>query len=253
MELVIGFLIAVSIGLTGVGGGVITAPVLILFLGMPAAEAVGTSLIFVAAVKTLAVPVYLSRKQVDFRVLWYLLLGGVPGVIAGSTLLARLQTGRSGAIVVTVVGGIVIFSAALTIWRYFREKSGQPTKENSPKKLSVAAGLIGAEVGFSSAGAGALGTLALFHFSKLTTAEIVGTDLMFGFVLALIGGGWHFAHGSFVAPVVIKLIAGGAVGALAGAYLGGFIPRQKLRFAMSVWLVWLGWQLCSRGWGALWT
>src|SRR5690242_3059926 len=68
MEFLLGFAIAVLIGLMGVGGGVITAPVLTLFFGVPPAEAVGTALIFTAIVKLTAAPIYLFRKQVNFRV-----------------------------------------------------------------------------------------------------------------------------------------------------------------------------------------
>jgi len=89
MEIVLGFLIAVAIGITGVGAGIITAPVLILFFHMPPARAVGTALAFGVAVKLLVVPVQLYRKQVNFRVLGYMLAGGLPGVVIGSAILAR--------------------------------------------------------------------------------------------------------------------------------------------------------------------
>src|SRR5689334_9895548 len=69
MEVLLGFAIAVAIGVTGVGGGVITAPALILLLGMPPVEAVTISLVFAAIIKSLLAPQYLWRKQVDFRIL----------------------------------------------------------------------------------------------------------------------------------------------------------------------------------------
>ncbi len=87
MEIVLGFIIAVAIGVTGVGAGVITAPVLILFMHVPPAHAVGTALAFGVAVKMLVVPMQISRKQVDYRVLGYLLAGGLPGVLTGSYML----------------------------------------------------------------------------------------------------------------------------------------------------------------------
>jgi uncharacterized membrane protein YfcA len=248
VEIVIGFLIALGIGLTGVGGGVITAPVLILFLHMPAAVAVGTALIFGVVVKTTAVPVYLWRKQVDFRALRYLLLGGVPGVIGGSILLQGLKS-ESG-IVLAVVGFIVAISASLTLLRMALklERSGE---RNRYVLLALAATVIGWEVGFSSAGAGALGTIALMQLTTLAAPDIVGTDLMFGFVVALIGGGFHFAQGSYDPQVLIRLITGGVVGGIAGAYMAGMFPKRVLRAAISVWLVWLGTQLCYRGWLAM--
>ena len=92
MEIVLGFLIAVAIGVTGVGAGVITAPVLILFMHVSPAHAVGTALAFSVAVKILVVPMQIYRKQVDYRVLGYLLAGGVPGVLTGWYILAKLNT-----------------------------------------------------------------------------------------------------------------------------------------------------------------
>src|SRR5271170_2082903 len=91
MEILAGFLIALAIGMTGVGAGSITAPILILFFHKPTAEAVTASLLFATIVKVVATPVYWSRGQVNFPVLKYMLLGGLPGVLAGSFVLSRLN------------------------------------------------------------------------------------------------------------------------------------------------------------------
>jgi hypothetical protein len=96
-----------------------------------------------------------------------------------------------------------------------------------------------------------LGTIALMQLTTMAAPEVVGTDLMFGFVVALIGGGFHFAQGSYDPQVLIRLMAGGIVGGIAGAYLAGVFPKRVLRAAISVWLVWLGSQLCYRGWIAM--
>ena len=117
MEIALGFLIAVAIGITGVGAGIITAPVLILFFHVPPVYAVGTALTFGVAVKVLVVPMQLARKQVDFRVLGYMLAGGLPGVIAGSLILAKLNVpGRLG-ILNTALGSTIVLIAALNLYR----------------------------------------------------------------------------------------------------------------------------------------
>src|ERR1700679_4044553 len=107
MQIVLGFIIAVAIGVTGVGAGVITAPVLILFMHVTPAHAVGTALAFSVAVKILVVPMQIFRKQVDYRVLGYLLAGGVPGVLAGSYVLAKLNTKGSEGILYSALGATV--------------------------------------------------------------------------------------------------------------------------------------------------
>src|SRR5271166_6095159 len=92
MEYLIGFLIACAVGLTGVGAGSITAPVLILFFHLRPAFAVGTALTFSSAIKFAVLPLYLKRKQVDYRILGFLCLGGIPGVLVGVRVLSQMDT-----------------------------------------------------------------------------------------------------------------------------------------------------------------
>src|SRR5438046_405739 len=188
MEFVAGFLIALAIAITGVGGGVITAPVLMLFFGMAPAQSVGTSLLFAALVKLLVVPVYLYRRLVNYRILGLMLLGGLPGVVAGGAVLKQLHaTGKDGVLYVAL-GGTIAAMAAFNLYRTWRNTSAQSTRERSSWLPAIMLP-IGAEVGFSSAGAGALGTLALFSTTNLKPAEVVGTDVVFGLALSLVGGG----------------------------------------------------------------
>jgi hypothetical protein len=101
---------------------------------------------------------------------------------------------------------------------------------------------VGAEVGFSSAGAGALGSAALLSLTPLAPAEVVGTDIAFGFIVSLIGSGAHwFSHASNT-ELLLQLIAGGVLGAVAGTLLSTHIPRRPLRFALWLWLLLLGGQ-----------
>ena len=88
---------------------------------------------------------------------------------------------------------------------------------------------IGIEVGFSSAGAGALGALCLMNMTTMAPAAVVGTDLSFGLVLSTVGGGIHAAMGDLNIPVLVKLLIGGAAGALAGGLLASRLPSKKLR------------------------
>src|ERR1700761_2044706 len=111
LELAIGFLIAVVIALTGVGAGVITAPFLILFLHIPVEIAVSTALAFAGIVKLIVVPVQIARKQVSFRILFWMLLGGVPGVIVGSLYFHRVAQHGPKSLLFIVLGGIIIFTS----------------------------------------------------------------------------------------------------------------------------------------------
>ena len=244
MEILLGFLIAMCIGLTGVGGGVITAPVLTLFLGMAPAEAVGTALIFSSVVKLGLAPLYLGRKQVNFRVLAFLLAGGLPGVTLGSLLMSHLSTGGKGPLL-ALLGLTVVATALLNLFRVTYNRPGSVQRDHT-RWLPLIAFPIGAEVGFSSAGAGALGSLALMLLTPISTAEVIGTDVCFGLGLSLAGGGIHFSTGAYAGAVALKMIAGGLVGGFVGANLSALLPSRPLRVALSLWLISLGGQLCWR-------
>jgi uncharacterized membrane protein YfcA len=114
--------------------------------------------------------------------------------------------------------------------------------------LPPLAALIGGEVGFSSAGAGAMGAVALLNLTRLTPPQVVGTDMVFGLVLSVFGGGLHLSAGHYDMAITVKLIIGGMLGALSGATLSSVLPHRPLRMALSVWLATLGAQLC---WKAL--
>ena len=249
MEFLLGFAIAVLIGLTGVGGGVVTAPVLTLFLGIPPAESVGTALLFTAIVKCAAAPVYLMRQQVNFRILGLLLLGGLPGVAVGSYVLARLNAANRKGPLFALLGATIILMAVTNLYRVFSTKRAEPASERLGW-LPFIAFPIGAEVGFSSAGAGALGSVVLMTFTAMSTGQVVGTDLLFGLGLSLAGGGISVGTGNYQGLLALKLAAGGVVGALVGATALSFLPSRALRVALSLWLVSMGGQLCWRALGA---
>lgn len=234
MVFALGFVISIFIALTGVGAGSLTTPLLILLLGMPAAECVGTALIFGSVVKILTVPSYMKRRQVNWRALTYLLATGLPGVLGGALLLhnvpAKLMTG--------LVGFTIMSIALLNLFRF-----SHITQHDRTPWLAAVGFPVGVEMGFSSAGAGAIGALALMGLTTLPPAAIVGTDLCFGLGLSIVGGGIHASLGSVNYPVLWKLLVGGAAGAMVGTSLSAHLPSRKLRFALCIALVIVGGQL----------
>lgn len=240
MDVLIGFAIAVVIALTGVGAGVITAPLLILFLHVPIEIAVSTALAYSAVVKLIVVPVQIWRKQVAYRVLGYMMLGGLPGVIVGSLFFKHVASYGPRSFLYAVLGAIIIFSSGWHIYRYFFPSAIVRPKEHRPKWISALMLPIGAEVGFSSSGAGALGTIALLSFTSLTASQVVGTDLTFGLGLALVGTGVHMIGGAYNAALLWKLSVGGVLGGVAGSFAAPTIPNRQLRLALSLWLMAIG-------------
>jgi uncharacterized protein len=243
LELLIGFTIAIIIALTGVGAGVVTAPLLILFLHVPVEVAVSTSLAYAAVVKLIVVPFQIVRKQVSYRILLWMLLGGVPGVILGSLFFRHVALYGPKALLYIVLGAIIIFTSGWQIIRHFRPDAiSRPTVER-PRWIGFITFPIAAEVGFSSSGAGALGTVALLGLTSLSTAQVVGTDLTFGLVLSLVGTGVHMVGGTYDTVLLGKLAVGGILGAIAGSGIAPRIPNRKLRLALSLWLMTIGVQI----------
>jgi hypothetical protein len=113
--------------------------------------------------------------------------------------------------------------------------------------LALVALPIGTEVGFSSAGAGALGALTLLSLTKLSAAAVVGTDLVFGLVISLIGGGVNAGMGNLDGSVLLQLLAGGIPGAILGAILAGKLPAKQLRMGLSGAMALLGANLFYKG------
>lgn len=249
VEVVLGLVIALAIGLTGVGAGTLTAPALILWFDVPPAIAVGTALAFGATVKLPAVASYLMRRQVDFRAFRSMAIGGIPGVVLGGFVLHWLDQGRLRGVVLLIVGVVVVVSALFSLFRrHAAEGTETPERRRWLPPLSA---LIGVEVGFSSAGAGALGTLVLFHFTSLTAVQVVGTDLLFGISLAAVGGSLQAAFGSWDPQLLLKLLAGGVVGAIVGANLAVVVPPRALRTGLMLWLLYVGGHITVKAVGVL--
>jgi hypothetical protein len=242
VEVLLGFVIALAISLTGVGAGSITAPLLILLLRLPPATAVGTALTFGAIVKIASVPVYALRRQVNLHVLRVLLAGGIPGVLLGALLLDSMKQVSYSGLLYALLGGMIAATALFRLYRIFRPKPEAPKRER-PHLLWSLAFPIGAEVGFSSAGAGALGSLLLLSFTRLTAAEVVGTDLCFGLGLSAVGSAVQLGAGNCDTALLLKLVAGGLAGVFAGSSLAGRIAQRHLRVALLLMLIALGCRL----------
>ncbi len=250
MPYVIGFVIAFFIALTGVGAGTITVPVLILFLGVPAPLAVSIGLTFSAVVKLILVPAQVIKGNVKWRTLAWMLSGGVPGVLIGAFLLKELVTSGSQNLLNALLGAILVSTASWQIFFSFRPMKSRDAKIDRSRLLSLLMFPVGAEVGFSSAGAGALGSAALLSLTSLLPAQVVGTDIAFGFVLSLIGSGAHWSSNLTAQPIMFPLIVGGFLGAAGGTAAGGHIPRKPLRLALWLWLLVLGGQFLFNSWVA---
>ena len=249
-HLLLGFFIALSVGLTGIGGGSFTVPALLLVAGLPPVEAVGTTFVFAGVLRLVAAPFYLATRQVHSRYFRLLLLGAVPGLVIGMVALRILAKQDSNALIVLLVGILLTLSSSVS----FVPRAQVPgfARKNT-HWLPWLAFPIGVESGFSSAGAGALGTVLLLNYSEMVPAQVVGTDLVFGLVLATIGSAIHWTFGSVSTAVLAQLLLGGIPGVIAGCFLSRKLPAQRLKTVVAVIALCAGLQLVWSGARALGT
>jgi len=244
MNFVIGFFIAAAVGLTGIGGGSFTVPALVLIVGLTAGEAVGTAFLFAGVLRLIAAPFYLVGKQIHSRYLWLLLQGAVPGLLVGIWGLRLLNRDAGNPLVIVVLGVLLAASSSITFIRRVQNPSFAGKNHRWLPWLALP---IGVESGFSSAGAGALGTVLLLNYSEMTPAQVVGTDLLFGLVLAVIGSAFHWTFGSINSPVLLELLAGGVPGVVAGCLLARKVPANKLKTVVAMVAIFAGLQLVWSG------
>jgi len=244
MHYLIGFLIALAVGLTGVGGGSFTVPALVLLAGLTAGEAVGTAFLFAAVLRLIAAPFYLAGKQIHSRYLWLLLQGAVPGLLLGTWALRLLNRDVGNPVVLLVLGVILAVSSSVTFVRRIQNPAFAAKNHRWLPWLALP---IGVESGFSSAGAGALGTVLLLNYSEMTPAQVVGTDLVFGLVLAAFGSAFHWRFGSISMQILFELLLGGVPGVVLGCLLARRVPADKLKTAVAMVAIFAGLQLVWSG------
>src|SRR5260370_5929529 len=123
MHYLIGFFIAIAVGLTGIGGGSFTVPALVLLAGLTAGEAVGTGFLFAGVLRLIAAPFYLLRNQIHARYLWLLLLGAVPGLLVGTWALRVVNREAGNPYVIVLLGVLLAVSSSVTFIRRVQNPS----------------------------------------------------------------------------------------------------------------------------------
>ena len=249
-----GFLVGAIVGLTGVGGGSLMSPILILLFGVAPATAVGTDLWFAAITKMVGGAVHHQQDNADWQIVRRLCLGSLPAVAL--TLFWLWRTGHkaeTGGLIVHVLGGALVLSALLTPFRRriaarFATLEGERSTRyvRWQPALTVAAGaLLGSLITLTSVGAGALGAtllLMLYPF-RLTAKRLVGTDIVHAVPVALIGGIGHALIGNINLPLLGALLLGSIPGVIIGSRAAGVLPERVVTPALAVVLLIVGTRL----------
>ncbi|MBC7804327.1 MAG: sulfite exporter TauE/SafE family protein [Candidatus Parcubacteria bacterium] len=246
-----GFGVGIVVGLTGVGGGALMTPILVMVFGVAPHTAVGTDLLFASITKFFGAAVHQSRGTVDWQVVRRLAVGSVPAAAATASLLGWLGTAqlREGlilkalglALVCTAVGLIV--KMRLHAWGRRRRTATPAVFKAAQPALTVIAGVVlGVLVTLTSVGAGALGTVILVYLYpyRLTPAKLVGTDLAHAIPLALTAGAGHLLLGNVDFGLLGMLLIGSIPGILIGSLLSTRIPEHLVRMAIALVLLFVG-------------
>jgi uncharacterized membrane protein YfcA len=200
--------------------------------------------VYAACVKVWAVIAYLIRRQVRFKVLAFLFLGGIPGAILGTTILDGLSIRSTSDWVLCGVGAVVLISALSSL---VDVREVERSLQCRQKLLPLVAFPIGVESGFSSSGSGALGTVLLLRLTNLTPPEVVGTGLAFGIGICGIAGIMQAISGHCDTQALIKMIPAGMVGSMIGAVVCGRIPANFLRKSLLYCVAGIGLTLLIKG------
>jgi uncharacterized membrane protein YfcA len=246
-----GFFVGLLVGQTGMGGGSLMTPILVLFFGVHPATAVGTDLLYASATKTAGTLVHGLNRTIDWGIVGRLAIGSVPATVA--TLVAVSQfniAGPTAARVISVVLGIMLLLTAISLVfrRRFLAIAG-PALERVPPRIAarntvITGVILGVLVTISSVGAGALGVTALLMlYPRVSMATIVGSDIAHAVPLTLVAGLGHWWLGSVDWPLLTSLLTGSIPGIVLGSYLSAHVPDGVLRPILAATLVLVGGRL----------
>jgi len=243
-----GFAVGVLVGMTGVGGGSLMTPLLILLFGIHPATAVGTDLLYAAATKSGGTLVHGVSRTIEWRVVARLAAGSVPATALTLIALAQLDMRDEAArhLITTVLGLALFATAAALIFRrrllsiYARRVGVLDPRRTAVLTVAVGAAL-GVLVSISSVGAGAIGVTALLLlYPQLPTARIVGSDIAHAVPLTLVAGLGHWMLGGIDWPLLGALLVGSLPGSVLGSYVSTRVPDALLRVTLAVTLFVVG-------------
>jgi uncharacterized protein len=227
--------VGVLIGLTGIGGGSLMTPLLIIVIGVQPVVAIGTDLAYGAITKTVGGWRHVRAGTVDLGVSKWMAFGSVPGSITGVALLSRLDLDVSVVLGLVAVALLIVSVAVLTRALFVRTPRERPevplTARN--KTGAVAIGLVlGLVLGLTSVGSGALVGPALILLFRLTPRRVVGTDVFHAAIMLWAAGLAHWVSGNVDFGLMATILIGSIPGVWIGSALVGRVPTAFLRPAL---------------------
>jgi uncharacterized membrane protein YfcA len=242
-----GLAIGVLVGMTGMGGGSLMTPLLILIFGISPTTAIGTDIFYAAVTKTVGGWRHLRMKTVNMDLVKWLALGSVPSAVAGVALVSWLQTqvgeARLDELVYAVLGGTLLMVGVITLTRalILRNLIDERDRFEVERRHKVAAIVIGATTGFvigiTSAGSGTVIAILLIAVYRLSPKKVVGTDVFHAAILLWAAGIAHWVGGNVDFVLAGNILLGSIPGVVIGASLSDKAPQGLLRTALGLVLI----------------
>jgi len=254
LYVVSGFGVGLLVGMTGVGGGSLMTPLLILLFGIHPATAVGTDLLYAAATKTVGSASHGWAKSIHWPAVIRLASGSIPASIVTLFVIWQLDlSGESSSYLVNLVLCFALFvtAASLIFRKAIMERYRGRLLELDARTTSRATVLVGAALGvlvsISSVGAGAVGVTALLLlYPQLPMKRIVGSDIAHAVPLTLVAGIGHWITGAIDWHLMSVLLIGSLPGILLGSYCAQRVPETALRLVLATTLILVAGNLASR-------
>lgn len=245
--IVFGLGIGVLVGMTGMGGGSLMTPLLILIFGIQPTTAIGTDIFYSAVTKTVGGWRHFRMKTVNMELVKWLALGSVPAAVLGVVIVSELEKhigeDRLDALVYAVLGGTLLMVGIITLARalILRNLVDERDRFDVERRHKIAAIAIGATTGFvigvTSAGSGTVIAILLIAVYRLSPRKVVGTDVFHAAVLLWAAGIAHWIGGNVDLGLAANILIGSVPGVVIGAALSGRAPQGFLRTALGLVLV----------------
>jgi uncharacterized protein len=248
-----GFVVGLLVGLTGVGGGSLMTPLLILVFGAPATTAVGTDLLYAAITKSVGSVAHGRKQNVDWAIVGQLAAGSLPGSVLTIVFmyLAGIRGDSSPRLITITLGVALVLSAAAVLARPLLRRmvhfhAGERRPSTAP--LTVITGcVLGVLVTISSVGAGALGmTLLVILYPGVRLVRLVGSDVAHAVPLTLIAGMGHLLLGAIDWLLLLSLLIGSVPGITVGSHMSARLPERVLRPILATILVVVGIRMLTK-------
>jgi uncharacterized membrane protein YfcA len=253
-----GFTVGLLVGMTGVGGGSLMTPLLILLFGIHPATAVGTDLLYAAATKTGGSLVHGLARSIHWPIVGRLACGSIPASVVTLSVLWWLDL--DSALARSVINLVLCFALFLTaaalifrnaIMNRYRRRFDQLRPEDTARATILVGIALGVLVSISSVGAGAVGVVALLLlYPQLPTARIIGSDIAHAVPLTLVAGTGHWIIGTVDWHLMGSLLAGSLPGIVIGSYVAIRVPEKALRLVLAATLIVVASKLAIDDWNA---